>query len=250
MHTKVTITCLFIALLIGTAGCKNTCNNTAPNKDSAADKQVNYQNLNEPIYLVLEESLWANCDNYVRTTSACRKDIESFIQAGVDDWFKHFDKSYRPKAVIVFSLEDVPADTVNRPIHVSMKKNGCFFKDKTNNDDPAIGHPACFSLDSGYPEIVLSESGAFTIPTAAHEFGHALGLSHPSSESTFSIMSPHGRGNRVLPIDMITLCTLHDECPPHDETWCEGTFYGKCRCPSESFEDGEAKRKEQKLVCE
>ncbi len=241
MRIKTTVTFFILSFLVGMGCCKNNSEFTITNINT--NEKTNYQNLHEIIYLMLDPSLWVDCDKNPATSRSCRQDRELIIVAGTTEWFKHFPETYRPRAKIVFSLDEVPADAVNRPIHVIMDTNGCNLADNEQ-------HPACFSLDSGYPKIVFAESGAFTIPTAAHEFGHSLGLNHPGNESTFSIMSPHGRGNMVLPIDMVTLCALHSECPPHDETWCEGTFYNECRCPSESFEDSETKHKTEKLICE
>lgn len=240
MRLKTEVSFFIISVLAGIGCCKNNSNSTIA--DPGIAKQANYQNLRGPIYLVLEPSLFKDCDKNPATASTCRQGREFIFEAGINDWFKHFAESDRPEAKIVYSPEEVPANSVNRPIHVSMDENGCHLEDKEQ-------HPACFYSDSQYPKIVLTESAAFTIPTASHEIGHAFGLNHPEDEKTYSIMSPHGKGNRVLPIDMVTLCALHNECPPHDETWCKGAFYDKCRCPSESFADSEVRLKKLTLVC-
>ena len=44
----------------------------------------------------------------------------------------------------------------------------------------------------------------------------------------------------VLPVDITLLCQMHDECPAYNDTWCEGSFYDELRCPSSSFEEGQA----------
>ncbi len=238
---------MLIMIFLGSSDQKNNpepkTNNAKPDYQDLCEpipsNKPYYQNLKEPIYLVLEDSLWTDCNK--RTASpTCRQDREATFRAGADEWFKHFDELHRPKAVFVSSADDVPTDAINKPIHLSMKDSGCILGQEKTKD------PACFFSGPDYPKIVFAESAAFTIPTMAHEFGHALWLNH---RDTFSIMNPNGKGNRVLPIDMITLCALHDECPPHDETWCEGTFSDKCRCPSASFADSEIKSKEQNLVC-
>lgn len=253
MRNKTVTVGLFLALLIGTTGCKNTCNNTTPNNNPAIGANNHYLDLREPIYLVLEESLWSECDNYLRSTADCQNDVEVAVRAGIDDWSKHFYKPYQPDVVIVFSQEDVLADTVNTPIHLSMEEGVCdeiILQKKIDSCASASNKTefaACYIVNSNSVKIIFNDQTAIRGPTMAHEFGHALGLDHRLT--TFSIMS-YGKGNRVLPIDMITMCELHKECPPHDETWCEGSFFDSCRCPSDSFEDGEAKRVEEGLVCE
>ena len=62
MRNKAVTASIFLALLIGVVGCKNTCNSAILNNDANTNKQA--QNLREPIYLVLNESLWANRENF------------------------------------------------------------------------------------------------------------------------------------------------------------------------------------------
>lgn len=192
-----------------------------------------YLNLREPIYFVVDPSFSTGCDG---DTDVCVKKRLDVFRAGLDDWFKHFPKRFRPKTIIVFSPEEMPLRAVNFPISLQIKENGCVL------GVPPTKYFGCYLTDSGSPRIIFNDPGQITTPTSAHEFGHALGLNH---RDTYSIMS-WGKGNKVLPIDMNDLCNLHQECPPHDETWCEGTFYDSCRCPSESFEASE----ESKRVCE
>ncbi|OGH92608.1 MAG: hypothetical protein A2534_00165 [Candidatus Magasanikbacteria bacterium RIFOXYD2_FULL_39_9] len=187
-------------------------------------------NLNEPIYFVVDYSFFKDCDHTPEDT--CLSDRLVIFTAGIDDWFNHFAEVSRPKAVIVFSVDDVPENAANTPIYLQIEDNGCIVEGSVRRACYMGGTPAKIIFDN--PENI-------DVPTSAHEIGHALGLDHRPSDS---IMSYRDR-NIVQPIDIITLCEQNNTCPPHDTVWCKGSFYNSCRCPSTSFEASEEGR-----VCE
>lgn len=188
-------------------------------------------NLREPIYFVVEYSFYKDCDHVLE--NSCLDDRLATFTAGINDWFGHFAKASRPKAIIVFSTDEIPVYARNPPIYLQIEDDGCIVDGSVRR--------ACY-MQGPPTRIIFDNPENIDVPTSAHEIGHALGLDHRPSDS---IMSYRDR-NIVQPIDIITLCELHKECPPHDTTWCEGSFYSNCRCPSISFEKSE----EGNRVCE
>lgn len=196
--------------------------------------------LREPIYLVIDESFWHDCKYDPETQDECRESRVNEIRDGADSWFKHFDGATRPKVVIVYSKSDVPFNPVNDPIHIRLKKDYCGMTRLGNMAG------ACYQDNPwSSPSITFSSPENTNHATFAHELGHALGrrgdgrLDDVSSE-VYSIMAYSPRdSDYVLPTDIKILCKMHPECPPHEDTWCEGGFWDDNRCPSYSYEEGE-----------
>ncbi len=199
---------------------------------------IPYIDLRQPIYFVVDQSFVADCEASDKNVIMCLLERVAIFKMGLDDWFKHFAEGSRPKAIITFSSELVPVNAANTPIHLEIKEGGCVSN--------GTRHGACYAVEDGLIKIIFDRPQEITIPTSAHEFGHALGLQHKPNNS---IMSYRVK-NIVQPIDIMTLCALHQEYPPHDATWCEGSFYNSCLCPSESFESGDNKNSENHRVCE
>ena len=197
--------------------------------------------LREPIYLVIDESFWYDCRYDPETQDECRESRVNEIRDGADSWFKHFDGATRPKVVIIYSKADVPFNPVNSPIHIGLKKDHCGINKETGK--PFV---ACYEDESWKsPTITFHLPEDITSTVFAHEFGHALGRSgdgklNDVSSEVYSIMSYGPRDSEyVLPTDIKILCKMHPECPPHEDTWCEGGFWDDYRCPSYSYEEGE-----------
>lgn len=214
----------FILGVLGLAGCEAT----SP-----------YMDLDQPIYLITEDGFFAGCEEE-NDTADCEKGRVREVRNGINDWFKHFAEPTRPQAVFVASQEDVPSDAENTPIHLQITSGLC--------SEDAV---ACYYYEYDSEPIMAFVFLEYVIPImAAHEFGHALGRDHDDMPAgRKSVMTPKPSAY-VVPLDIQILCELHDECPPHESTWCEGGFYDPCRCPSSSFEEGEAMREASEITCE
>ncbi len=202
-----------------------------------------YMNLDEPIYMVTAPSFSAGCENDPAGYEACRAIRVQTVNKGVDEWLKHFAEATRPQVVIVNSPEDLPLNRVNEVIYLKVEEGSC---GKQNE----IEYPACYhwAYDSE-TAIVFNTPADITPFYAAHEFGHALGRGHTdTAKEIASVMSYH-LASYVVPVDIYIVCDLHNECPPHEDTWCKGGFYDPCRCPSASFEEGAAKLKAGLITC-
>lgn len=202
-----------------------------------------YMDLNKPIYMITDPSLFAGCEESDDGVEACREERLQIVRNGVDDWFDHFNESSRPQVILVASRREVPVDARNTPIHLRISPGAC--------DDSCGKHWACFQY--GYnqqPAMVFEDVKYLTPRMAAHEFGHVLGVDHEDVPEGRNSVMTRNPSAYVVPLDIDILCQIHDECPPHENTWCEGGFYDPCRCPSASFEDGEAMRAAGEIVCE
>lgn len=194
--------------------------------------------LREPIYLVIDKSFFSGCEYDPEKEEDCRKTRIKAINDGADDWFEHFNPTTRPKVVIVYSKADLPFSPINNPIYVKLEEKTCGL---TSLENTAA---ACYRALKPYtPMIIFNTANDITSGIFAHELGHALGRSGKHNDvpkNVYSVMSyPPLDSNRVLPIDIKILCEMHPECPPHEDTWCEGGFWDKDLCPSSSYEEGE-----------
>ena len=197
-----------------------------------------HYDLREPIYLVPEESFWQGCEDDPDGYMACHAERQYIVYAGIYQWFRHFDWDTRPVAIIIFPEENVPDDAVNEVIKLRIGGD-------TNCKG---GWAACYDWSIGqHPRITFRDPKYEDVPKMAHEFGHAIGsLGHV--EGRLSIMtSPIAF--YVTADDVAEMCAANGTCPPHDEVWCEGSFYDVCRCPSFSPEDGATKLASGEIVC-
>ncbi len=190
--------------------------------------------LRKPTYFLVDKSFWYQCENDPDGYEACRTYRIRQINDGFNDWFDHFDVATRPKAVIVFSQDDLPESPTYNLIHLKIEEGHC-----------GMATPTEIAVACHYKKthtIVFNLPKHVTSPIFAHELGHALQRNRTHDDmpkDTYSIMSYTLEPNHVLPIDIKILCKMHPECPPHEDTWCWGGFWDKDRCPSVSYEEGE-----------
>ncbi len=192
--------------------------------------------LREPIYLVIEESFWSGCEYDPENEEACRASRIKEITDGANEWFKHFNDAAQPKIVIVYSEADLPFLPENEPIHVKIQNNTCGFNLVKTRTTLACYQEKYWSR----PVITFYLPDDISAAIFAHELGHAFGRGHiDTSKDVYSIMSYTHDSGHVTPTDIKILCEMHPECPPHEDTWCQGGFWDKDRCPSSSYEEGE-----------
>ena len=202
-----------------------------------------YYDLRHPIYIETDESFWSGCEADPASEEACHTFRVNRINDGIYDWFRHFDEATRPQAIVVGSKAELPADRINkRVIILRIEAGGC-----------GKGNSACYSSGLFWPtEIVFDDPKFIFSSVIAHEFGHVLGLveHHDTQDEIYSIMLPVVEDmDYVLPVDIELLCRIHTECPPHEDTWCEGGFYDECLCPSASYEEAKAALEAEELAC-
>lgn len=202
-----------------------------------------YLDLNEPIYLVTEPSFFAGCEEAAEGQYICQEQRIDEVRKGTEGWFGHFAEPTRPQVVFVASRDAVPVGAQNTPIHLRISSGFC--------DDSNGKHEACFPYGPNKEPAIVFEDKKYIGPMlAAHEFGHALGIDHEDVPEGRNSVMTSTISAYVVPLDIEILCQIHGECPPHENTWCEGSFYDPCRCPSSSFEEGEAKRAAGEIVCD
>lgn len=212
----------FLFVFLGLVGCSAT----AP-----------YVDLRHPVYLVTDKSFFAECEKYSDGPAACKEKRIHEVRRGVNGWYRHFAEPTRPKVFIVASENEIPPDAFNEPIYLRIDKDRC---KEGGASDPA----ACFIFGHNILSSIVFESPRFISPfIAAHEFGHALGRDDNDVPVGIGSVMSYAIPTYVLPIDLEKMCALHAECPPHDQVWCEDSFYDILRCPSSSFEEGDAMRR-------
>lgn len=193
-----------------------------------------HMDLRQPMYLITDRSFFSGCKNDRKGPAICKEWRLYQVRIGINDWLKHFDEPMRPQVIYLSSHDDVPEDAENTVIHLRVSKGFC-------DDGVPPEAAACYQyLYRGESVIVFDEGEFINARTVAHEFGHALGREHwDTPEDIGSVMS-YSVPTYVLPIDITLVCQLHEECPAYEDTWCEGSFYDELRCPSSSFEEGQA----------
>lgn len=199
-----------------------------------------YFDLRHPIYMVTDQSFWSGCETDSIGDEVCRKFRVAQVNAGIDDWFRHFDEAGRPQAVIVGSKAELPQGRVNKQV-IYLKI-----------DAVGSGNSAYYRWKPGSSPVIVFDNPYYISPTiVSHEFGHALGLDHKDLlDGISSIMLPVVKvTDYVLPADIDLLCRIHAECPLHEDTWCEGGFYDECLCPSNSYDEAKAALEAETLFC-
>jgi hypothetical protein len=194
--------------------------------------------------MVTDPSFWVGCQDDAMGYEGCRERRINWVNKGADQWFSHFDEAFRPHVEVLYSTDDLPSDQVNEIIYLSVSSGFCGAKDDGKN------YIACYRTGFGSPKIVFDDPLYIAPVVTAHELGHAFGRGHnDTSDGAYSVMSYEFKSLYVLPIDMDLMCSMHGDCPPHENTWCEGSFYDPCRCPSASYEDGQAKLEAGEIPC-
>ncbi|TSC83934.1 MAG: hypothetical protein G01um101413_737 [Parcubacteria group bacterium Gr01-1014_13] len=168
---------------------------------------VPYFDLRHPIYMVTEQSFWSGCEQDPTGYEACRASRVQQINDGVKQWFDYFGKANHPRAVILYSKNNLPSNRVNEDvIYLKIEAGFC-----------GEGSFACYAYgasSSSYssPEIVFDNSFTITPRRMAHEFGHVLGRDdNDVPEGTGSVMS-YKLPTVVTPLDIEMMCRLHHEC--------------------------------------
>jgi hypothetical protein len=155
--------------------------------------------------MLTDKSFWSGCDRDPAGDKICRAVRVQQIKEGVEQWFDYFDIADRPQKFIVFSEEDLPANSKNRVIHLGIDPGGPCGKENMGKR-----YIACYR--HRVPEIVFQGPAWITPRISAHEFGHALGRDdNDVPEGTSSVMS-YKKPTRVLPRDVEMMCRLHTEC--------------------------------------
>ena len=198
-----------------------------------------YFDLHQPIYLVTDSSFWAGCEEDAMGYEGCQARRTKWINKGVDQWFSHFDEATRPYAVVSYSDDELPSNRVNETIYLYLDPGFCGVKYNGKR------YTACYSWGHGSsPKIVFDAPLHIAPIVMAHELGHVLGRGHEDTqEGVYSVMSYEFKSLYVLPVDIDLMCSMHGDCPPYKNIWCEGSFYDPCRCPSASYQEGVAKLK-------
>ncbi len=187
--------------------------------------------LRRPIYLITDPSLFSGCKKDIKGPAICKEWRLYQIRKGVNNWFKHFDEPMRPRVFIVPSHDDVPVDATNTVIHLQISKDYC----------ESFNAAACYHYKYRNESLIVFVSWKdITARVFAHELGHAFGREHDDTPEEIGSVMSYSVPTYVLPVDITLLCQMHDECPAYNDVWCEGSFYDELRCPSSSFEEGQA----------
>ena len=163
-----------------------------------------YFDLRHPIYIMADKSLWSGCAKDRAGYKACRASRIKDIYAGLNQWFEYFDKANRPRAVIVFSGKELPANLKNKVVRLRIEADNC------GEYKPGKNYAGCYRRE--VPEIVFDHPSYIIPRLVAHEFGHTFGRGdNDVPEETHSVMS-YGHPIDVSPLDMAMMCRLHYEC--------------------------------------
>ena len=167
--------------------------------------------LRQPIYLVLDDSLFVYCKDSPIEAGICRAYISSQIQQGAWQWSRFFAGNL-PLFIVVDS-SGRPAQTINPPVEIRVQPKVC----GETVQDPV---DACY-IAPGYfanPAIVLTDLANLHPALIAHELGHVLAgnVSHYNSDLP-SIMQDGSLVEEVQARDVDWMCNFHAKCPVRQE---------------------------------
>ncbi len=173
-----------------------------------------YIDLRKPIYFVTEQSFFKGCESSPVGEASCRESRRQIVKDGVAQWLNYFEEHARPFVGVVADIDELPYETDNPPIHLSVEKDEC--------DKPvSISVLACYRSGGFFsdPRIIFTAPNSENITSnmMAHEFGHALwgnGDHYNHEDGSPSIMSeivPVYGG--VISSDVDRLCRVRGDCP-------------------------------------
>lgn len=168
--------------------------------------------LRQPIYLVLDDSLFVYCKGTPAEVGECRAYISSQIQVGVWQWQQFFVGSL-PLFVLVTAVSQVPANAINLPVEIRVWPKVC----KETAQNPV---DACY-IAPGYftnAAIVFSRLANLRPALIAHELGHVLvGNARHYNSNLPSIMQDGSLAEEVQARDVEWVCSFHAKCPVRQE---------------------------------
>ena len=168
--------------------------------------------LRQPIYLVLDDSLFIYCKDSPAEISECHTYISSQIKAGAWQWSQFFAGNV-PLFIVVDSSGRLPAKTINPPVEIRVQSKVC----GETAQDPV---DACY-IGVGYfasATIVLTDLANLHSALIAHELGHVLAgnVSHYKSYLP-SILQVGSLVEEVQAREVDWICSFHAECPLRQE---------------------------------
>jgi hypothetical protein len=159
-----------------------------------------------PNYIVVDPSVFTTCHE----KAICQQHQLQIIDRAIREWF---GTSNHPLIEVITSENDVPTNSVNRPIRIKIGSEGC-----ENVTVPSCNYTlwACYDRESA--EITVLSVWYFRAPVLAHELGHAFGLLHVplvNRNCSAPIMSEPLQSFTVTDLDKRLLCQQHPEwlCP-------------------------------------
>lgn len=169
--------------------------------------KVPYFRLDKPFYFEADQSFWSGCNKNYPHYEDCREYRIKQIYAGINEWFKYFDKADRPQVVVILSEKQLPAHLVNSVIHLKISGDLC----EKWMAACYQGHKFIWSSVIKI-SVVFKTAAEIIRDSIAHEFGHALGRKdNDVPEGVDSVMS-YTHPTSVTYLDFKMMCKLHYEC--------------------------------------